>query len=74
MFIFILCIDCRHRVLETAGARLMDLLDVDGSATISYPEFIAAMTVHPLTQHQPALVTEIVLQEFPGVVAGDAAI
>lgn len=24
--------------------RLMDLLDVDGSATISYPEFIAAMT------------------------------
>ena len=52
----------------------MDLLDVDGSATISYPEFIAAMTVHPLTQHQPALVTEIVLQEFPGVVAGDAAI
>ena len=25
--------------------RLMEMLDVDGTATISYPEFIAAMTV-----------------------------
>eukprot|EP00438_Fugacium_kawagutii_P009453 Skav202064 [mRNA] locus=scaffold1138:614770:619896:- [translate_table: standard] len=26
--------------------KLMEVLDVDGSATISYPEFIAAMTAH----------------------------
>ena len=45
--------------------RLMDLLDVDGSATISYPEFIAAMTVHPLAQPASAsIATEIVLQKF----------
>lgn len=45
--------------------RLMDLLDVDGSATISYPEFIAAMTVHPLAQPASAsITTEIVLQKF----------
>jgi hypothetical protein len=43
----------------------MDLLDVDGSATISYPEFIAAMTVHPLAQPASAsIATEIVLQKF----------
>ncbi|CAK9111980.1 Calcium-dependent protein kinase 22 [Durusdinium trenchii] len=29
---------------DWAMEALMDLLDVDGSATISYPEFIAAMT------------------------------
>ena len=28
-----------------ARRRLMEMLDVDGTATISYPEFIAAMTV-----------------------------